>query len=65
MTNSSAASVLPSLSVTGEHSGSTAQCTRSVSPVWNYLEYDIATGKSVCQVEIYNNVICTTNLKQH
>ena len=46
MASNSVASISPTLPVTGEHSSSTGQSAQSVrSPVWNYLEYELATGK--------------------
>ena len=71
LASSSAASVSPSLSVTGEHSTSPSRSVRS--PVWSFFAYDAATEKSICQVELSDHVICVhnisgkypTNLKQH
>ena len=71
LASSSAASVSPSLSVTGEHSTSPSRSVRS--PVWSFFTYDAATEKSICQVELSDHVICVhnisgkypTNLKQH
>lgn len=56
MASSSAASVSPSPSVTGEHSTSPSWSVRS--PVWSFFEYDTATEKSICQVELSAHVIC-------
>ena len=71
MANSSAVSVLPSPSVTGEHNTRPSRSVRS--PMWSFFEYDPATKKSICQVGVSDHVICAhnistkypTNLKQH